>query len=302
MRYLLEALRAGSMRAAGDRLDVAASSISRQIAQLEEHYGAALVEKGRRGIRLTRAGEIVVEHYRNQLADREALHARLADLRAVRTGEVTLAVGEGFLGRSLTDMITRFRQDHPGIQLSIIVGTSQDIARMVAEDEAHLGLVFQIPHDPKLQVRNVIAQPLMVIAAPDHPLAEAAQVSIADLHDYPLCLMERSFRIRQILAEAEAGSGRYLAPAVTTNSIFMMLDLARTGGALTILPRLSVWSELQRGALVAIPIAGVEMERTSVSLILRAGRKLEGAPARFLAAQERLLRQWAQTQPDAGRL
>ncbi|WP_233124397.1 LysR family transcriptional regulator [Agrobacterium vaccinii] len=297
LRYLLEALNAGSMRAAGDRLNVAASSVSRQIAQLEEQHGIALIVKGRRGIKLTDAGEMVMEHYRNQMSDREALRAKLEDLRSVKTGSVTLSAGEGFLGETFTDLINSFNRDNPKVRLNINIGASQEIARMVADDEAHMGLVFQTPHDMKIQVRSAIAQPLMVIVPPDHPLARQDSVTITQLQDYPLCLSERSFRLRQILSEAEAHSGQRIEPAITTNSIFVMLEAVRAGVALTILPQLSVWSELRRGTMVSVPIADDMMEKTSVSLILRAGRKLEGAPARFLIALERLLRQWAQTIP-----
>lgn len=298
LRYLLEAFNAGSMRAAGDRLDIAASSISRQVTQLEEHFGVALIERGRRGIKLTEAGEIVIEHYRNQIADREALRARLEELRASRTGTVTLWMGEGFLGETFTDLINTFNRSNPEVRLNITIGPSREIARMVIDDQAHMGLVFQIPHDPKIHLRTAIAQPLMVVAPPDHPLARCDRVSLAQLREYPLCLAERSFRLRQILGEAEARSGLHLEPAITTNSIFVMLDAVRKGSALTVLPRLSVWSDLERGTLVSIPIADDRMENTSVCLILRAGRKLEGAPARFLAALERLLRRWSQTLPN----
>jgi DNA-binding transcriptional LysR family regulator len=292
LRYLLEALNAGSMRAAGDRLNVAASSISRQIAQLEDIYGIALIEKGRRGIKLTHAGEIVIDHYRNQIADREALRAKLEELRSVRTGRVVLAVGEGFLGATFTSLVNAFNRENPHVRLDITIGASQDIVRMITDDEAHMGLVFQTPHDMKIRVRSAIAQPLMAIALPDHPLAQQASVSIEQLRDWPLCLSQGNFRLRQILSAAETQSGHYLEPTITTNSIFVMREAVRSGAALTILPQLSVWSELQQGSMVSIPIAGDMMEDTTVSLILRSGRKLEGAPVRLLGALDAQLRQW----------
>jgi len=292
LRYLLEALNAGSMRAAADRLNVAASSISRQIAQLEEQYGLALIEKGRRGVKLTNAGEIVIAHYRNQLADREALRTKLEELRSVRSGHVVVAVGEGFLGKSFTDLISAFNHDNPQIRLDLTIGSTQDILRMVTDDEAHIGLVFQTPHDVKIHVRSVIAQPLMAIMLPDHPLAAQPSVSIADLARFPLCLSPRSFRLRQILSAAETRNGTFLEPSITTNSIFVMQEAVRSGAALTILPQLSMWSELEEGAVVSVPIADDAMEDTTVSLILRAGRQLEGAPVRLLKRIEVQLRQW----------
>ncbi|HWU02778.1 MAG TPA: LysR family transcriptional regulator [Novosphingobium sp.] len=293
LRYLFEAFNAGSMRAASDRLNVAASSISRQIAQLEDTYGLALIEKGRRGIRLTHAGEIVIAHYRNQLADREALRAKLEELRAVRSGHVVLAVGEGFLGASFTQMIEGFSRSNPHIRLELLIGSSQDIVRMVMDDDAHIGLVFQAPHDMKLSVRQVIAQPLMAIVSPDHPLAGEASVTIRQLAGHPLCLAPHHFRLRQILGEAEARNATFLEPSITTGSIHVMREMAKSGAALTILPQVSLWKELEEGHLVSVAIADDEMEDTTISLVLRAGRQLEGAPGRLCKIIEAQLRQWS---------
>src|SRR3546814_280979 len=95
LHYFYEAASLGSMRLASDKIGVAVSSISRQIAQLEAEMGIALIERGRRSIRLTEAGKLAYDYHKNQLADREALMNQLQELREVKTGRIDLAVGEG---------------------------------------------------------------------------------------------------------------------------------------------------------------------------------------------------------------
>ena len=77
VRYLYEAARLGSMRAAADQLDVAVSSISRQISQLEAEVGVALIEHGRRTVMLTEAGKLLIEYYAEQRTHRESFERRL---------------------------------------------------------------------------------------------------------------------------------------------------------------------------------------------------------------------------------
>jgi DNA-binding transcriptional LysR family regulator len=293
LRYLLEAVNAGSMRAASDRIGVAPSSISRMIAQLEGTYGMALIEKGRRDVRLTEAGHYVIEYYRNQLSSREALTSRLQGLRSINTGNVTLAVGEGFLSAAFTDLINEFRTKNPQITLTLRVGGSQDIVKAILQDEAHMGLVFQVEPEIKIRVRSTTSQPLMAIVAAGHPLAHQAEVTMVELAQQSLCLMPREFRIRQILSHAEERSQVFLEPAITTNSILVQLESVRSGGCVTILPQLTVWTELRDRTLVSVPIADESIEKTNVSLILRTGRQLEGAPARLLNSLETKLRHWA---------
>ena len=299
LRYLNEAASAGSMRAAGDRMGIAVSSISRQIAQLELEYGLPLIERGRRVIQLTHAGTLVTEHYRSMLADREALLARLHDLRGVRSGHVILGVGEGFLGNAFTRMLDGFRRANPQIHLTVEVKSSADIVHSVLADEAHFGLVLQVPPDPKIRLRTSVAQPLMAIMAPTHPLAAAEQVMLSDLLEHDLCLAPKDFRIRQILAAAEFRHHVFLEPAMTTNSIHIMREVARSGTAISILPSLSVRTDLEDGTLVAIPIADAMIEETTLGLISRVGRQLEGAPLRLFTAVEADLRNWAK-RPTTG--
>ncbi|NKC52356.1 LysR family transcriptional regulator [Ochrobactrum cytisi] len=102
VRFLFQAWRSGSMRAAADVLEVAPSSISRQIAQLEREVGNRLIEHGQREIRLTEAGQAVIEYYRTRQACVEALRGQLLDISTARSGQMQLALGEGFLGKRFT--------------------------------------------------------------------------------------------------------------------------------------------------------------------------------------------------------
>ncbi|HEX2139899.1 MAG TPA: LysR family transcriptional regulator, partial [Woeseiaceae bacterium] len=98
LRYLYEAVRGGTMRAASEKLNVAPSSISRQIAQLEEELGIPLIERSRRSLKLTEAGEIAINYFRELTTHQEAFISQLRDLRGLKGGTVKLAVGEGFIG------------------------------------------------------------------------------------------------------------------------------------------------------------------------------------------------------------
>src|ERR1700759_2086672 len=112
------------MRAAADHLDVAVSSISRQIAQLEAEVGVALFEHGRRSVMLTDAGRLLIEYFGEQRTQRETFERRLADLKGLRAGRVRLAVGEGFVGEALSGVLSRFVAKHAGLNLDVQVTPS----------------------------------------------------------------------------------------------------------------------------------------------------------------------------------
>jgi DNA-binding transcriptional LysR family regulator len=158
------------------------------------------------------------------------------------------------------------------------------VARLVAEDDAHLGLVFQPSDDPRIRVLASVRQPLCAIMKTDHALAGHTLLKLADLKPYRLCLPEPSFRTRQLLRAAEAHEGVALAPSVTSNSITLLRDLLDSGEFLTLLPVLAVKREIDNRQCVAVPIDSGALKDASVQLICRLGRRLPPAPLRMLTA------------------
>jgi DNA-binding transcriptional LysR family regulator len=285
LRYLYEAARLGSMRAAADQLGVAVSSVSRQISQLESDVGVALIEHGRRNIKLTEAGALLIEYYNEQQTHREAFEARLADLKGLRAGRINLAIGEGFICTRLSGLLARFMARHRGLVVDVrITASSADVARLVVEDEAHLGLAFQSSDDPRVRVLASVIHPLCAIMRPTHPLAGRAFVTLSDLAAHPMCLPESSFRTRQILKLAETIEHVSLQPDITSNSIVLLKHLLAEGEYLTLLPMLAVSEEVARGEFAAVRVQSASLQDTSVHLIGRLGRHLTPAPLRLMTA------------------
>jgi DNA-binding transcriptional LysR family regulator len=299
LHYFHEAASMGSMRLASDKIGVAVSSISRQIAQLEMQLGVALIERGRRSIKLTEAGQIAFDFYRDQLASQEALLNRLQELRDMKRGRIDLAVGEGFLGQSFAALIDDFQRRNAGIVVSVVSAPTAEIQRMVLDDEAHIGMILHTSSEPKIRVRASVAQPLMVLCAPGHPAAQAASLTLNDLTTYDLCLPPKGFRIRRILNDTEKREHIWLEPRMTTSSILVMREMAKLGQMVTVLPKIAAVAELELGQLVARPLLAAELEHTTISLIHRVGRQLEGPPARLLSLLEAKLKSWKDVALDS---
>ena len=282
LRYLAEAVRGGTMRAASENLNVAPSSISRQIAQLEDELGVPLIERSRRRLKLTEAGEIALNYYRELATQQEAFVSRLRDLKGLRGGTVRLAVGEALIGDLLLEVLQRFMEQYPEIRIVIHTAGTTDVVAMVLDDEVHMGMVFQAMPDAKLRVRASSDQPLKLIVRPDHPLARRASVKVTELAGERLGVPEKSFRIRQIIASAESEANVFLTPVLTSNSLLLLKAFARSGSGVTILPSIAAHSEVEAGVLKAITIDLRSLNLTSASVITRLGRQLPVGAVRLL--------------------
>lgn len=292
IHYFYMTYKAGSMRAASDLLNVAPSSISRQISQLEDEAGLPLIERGRRSIKLTEAGEAVIDYYREELALEETFRDNLESLRGLRRGNIKIAMGEGFVSQNLARVIADFVKAHPGIRIAVEVAATNDLVRMVSEDDVHFGLTFEAPTDPRLSRRLSLDAPIRLLVTPGHALAARTRVSLRELADEALALPGPSFRIRQMLQHAEGREGVHLTPCFTSNSLALLKDFARSGKGATILPQIAAVSELTEGHLVSVPIDNRVLSETTVNVMTRRGRQLPAAIITFMNVISSSLSQW----------
>jgi DNA-binding transcriptional LysR family regulator len=135
-------------------------------------------------------------------------------LRGLQSGSVVLAVGEGFID-GLSEPLARFSTLYPKVELQVNVCGTNEVIRQVVEDEAHIGLAFNPPTDPKIRSHAHQKQPVCVAVSPDHPLAQIeAPLPLKGLDTYRLGLLGFSYGIRQILTQAEQQSGVSLIPTL----------------------------------------------------------------------------------------
>ena len=282
LRYLAEALRAGTMRAASENLNVAPSSISRQITQLEAELGVPLIERNRSPLKLTEAGELALSYFWGFTTQQKAFISQVRDLKGLRGGTVQLAVGEALIGDLLLDVLERFMSQYPEIRVFIRTAGTAEVLGLVLEDEAHMGMVFQPEPDAKIRVRASSDQPMKLIVRPGHPLSKRSSVRLAGLAGEMLAMPEDSFRIRQVLRVAESEEQVNLAPALVSNSLLVLKEFVRSGTGITILPGIAAHSEIADGTLQAVPIDQPVLMHTSASVITRLGRQLPVAAVRLL--------------------
>jgi DNA-binding transcriptional LysR family regulator len=281
--YFFEAVRCGTIRAAADWLDVAPSAVSRQIGLLETELDAALIERHARGVRPTEAGQYLIEYFREQLAHKDDLISRLQELRGLRTGNVSVVLGEGFVSDVLGGPMQYFCKQYPGIKINLDLGSTNDVMRRISEDEGEIGLVYNPPGEPKIVSRAIKQQPMMAIVAPDYPRASKQKsMSVQELASYPLAATHATYGTRQMLQAVEFAEKVRLDPVVTTNSINILKQFAKSGLGLAVLPAFAVTTELEAGELLAIEIDHPILKKAEAHLVTRVGRKLSVASNKML--------------------
>lgn len=297
IRYFDAVRRAGSIREAARVLNVASSAVNRQILKLEAEVGTPLFERHANGVTLTSAGEMMARHVIVVLQDLERARSDIEALKGLQVGHVSVAAVEGVSATLLGHAIRAMNQRAPRISISARTLGSQQIFDALADGETDIGIAFAGPHDARIRTVHAIRYRLGTILSPDHPLAGAAALTLADCAAYPLILPSPRLSLHEQLADPLRKLGREPQVALTTDSIDLTRQLVEQP------PMIAFQSEFGLGALIArrrlafVPLttpAGPIWTRLGV--YVRAERLLPGAVDLFI---DTLLRQLPATDSQA---
>ncbi len=277
-------VRHGGFTRAAATLHLSQPAISRRVRLLETELGAPLFERGRGGVLLTDAGRTFLPHAEALIASiKDAIDA-VAALRRGDRGAVTLAVVGALASTSLTTHLRRFRQAHPGIELSIRTALSDEVSALVRRGDAALGLRYDADPHPDLLCTLVHEEAMLPVCAARHPLARARRLAAPALAgERWIAFPRRTWPAREPYARAlERGLavlGVSVSEIVPIDSLTAQKRMVEAGFGLALLPASSVEEELRTGTLralaipalrITIPVALIQRRRAYLSAAARA--------------------------------
>jgi DNA-binding transcriptional LysR family regulator len=278
LHYLRQAVKLGSIRGAAEHLNVNPSTVSRQIALLEQQLATTLLERFGRGVRATEAGQLLVEYARIQDSAREDTLAKLAELKSSKRGHIELVTGEGYIDDLLGGPLQEFCQRFPGLTLSLEITGTDRIVEAVVEGEAQIGIVYFPPADRRLQTHVRIRQPICAIVHPKHPLAKLGRApKLADLSRYPVAELRGSFGTQKLMEVAAASERIGFSPVVRTNSFLVLKRFVCANLGIAFMPAFAATREMADGEVMALAIDHPVLRAAEAHIVTRHGRRLPPA-------------------------
>lgn len=277
--YFDAVVRHGSIRKAADTLHMASSALNRRILDLEHEVGTALFERLPRGVRLTGAGELLLDFVRKSLKDLRRVEIEIDQLRGEMRGLIRIAVAESVTPSLLPAAIERYQIEHPGIGFQVQVAGPEALFDALTKDRVDLILTHDGLQGPATSVLATARHPLSVLVAPGHPLAKLARVSLADCVHYPLAVPDHSLAARALLDLAMEEAALPLRPSLESDSIETLKAFARLGNAVCLSFRLG--GDESSPGLVSLALTDPRCAEASLHLMARRGRVLPVAAASF---------------------
>ncbi|WP_259782577.1 LysR family transcriptional regulator [Aestuariispira ectoiniformans] len=166
---------------AAERLHLTPSAVSSALRKLEETYAIRLFDRVGRGLVLTTEGRLFLNEARAILDRMQSAERFLGELGGLDRGSLCIAASQTIANHWLPDILMRFHARYPGIAISLQIGNSAEVAKLVESGTAEVGYIEGNLENPVLSRRPVADDALMVVTRPDHPLAECTSVSAAEL-------------------------------------------------------------------------------------------------------------------------
>jgi len=271
-----------TLQKAADRVYRTPQAISTAISKLKEEIGTPLLDRGLgRDLRLTPAGEALVNYARRMLSLRDEALATMEEIRDARSGYLRIGANQS-LGEYLLPEITKaFQARYPRIKLNVVIGYSDAVVAALKHHELDIALVASRSRDEDLCAQLLMHDPLIAVMSPRHPLAGRDLIHIQELGGEPLIILSAKSELRERVAAVFKRFRVPLNVQVETGTLESIKNMAAQDMGVGIVSRISIKQEEARGELVVKTIAEFGEER-SLWLVYRRTTPLAPASQAFI--------------------
>lgn len=229
LEYFVAVGEAGSIARAAERINVSSPSISAAIAQLEAEFGLALfVRQHAQGLSLTQAGRQMLQQAQTVLREAGALMDIAGDISGVARGPLALGCLLTFAQLVVPMLRRAFEAEYPEVRLRQFEMNQLELFSSLRRSEIDVALTYDLNLPADLQFSAIARLPPVALMGAEHPLAGRAAVTLDDLKDYPMVLLDLPLSADYFLSFFEALGARPLI-VERTRDMAVMRSLVANG-------------------------------------------------------------------------
>lgn len=237
LRLFLHVAEVSSITHGAARANMTLASASERIRAMEDALGASLLERMRRGVRLTPVGSALVHHARIVTQQLEKMRGELSDYAKGLRGNVRLLANTVAIAELLPTALASFLSAHPNIDVELEDRPSREIVRTIARGQADIGIVTDaVDLAEELEVFPIGAIRLVVVAPRRHPLGQRRKAAFREILDHDIVGLPVGSALQDYLDNHAARTGRRLKVRVRLNGFDAVCRMVESGIGLAVLP------------------------------------------------------------------
>ncbi len=260
-----------SFTKAGEELHLTQPTVSKQMVDLEAAFDVRFIDRTKRGLALTRAGEILLRYAKDFLALRDETLNAIAAFKGLRRGNIRMGASNIPGVYVLPPILKAFRERYEGIQLQLAISDTGEVSDRVEEGDLDIGFVGAKDETRKLVYQAFLDDLIVFVAPPDY----ADSVGIEEIKRYPLLVREAGSGTRKCFDVALRKKGitpadmQIVAELGDTQAI---KEAVKQGMGVAYLSLRAITEELKNRTLKVLNIDGIPGVKRSFYTVLKKGR------------------------------
>jgi DNA-binding transcriptional LysR family regulator len=253
-----------SFTAAARQMGLSQAAVSQRVQALERSLSARLFQRQGGHTFLTEAGQCLYEYAQRILALHGEARQKITGKEEPLVAQLLLAASSIPGEHVLPEMLARFRERHPHVQIRVTVSDSAMVLHQVEQGQAQLGLVGRKGSSASLEHRCFARDRMVLVVPAGHPWARRKRISLEQFSEQPLIVRETGSGSRDCLEQALAQAGRSIADlqiSFELGSNEAIKEMVSRGLGVAVLSEQAVRREVEAGTLHALEIADLDLKR-----------------------------------------
>ncbi|HJP07954.1 MAG: LysR family transcriptional regulator [Acidiferrobacteraceae bacterium] len=245
---------------AAEELHLTQPAVSMQVKQLEGSVGLPLFEQMGKKIYLTQAGDVMLVHARTIMQHLASAAEEMNDLRGVDSGRLRIAIAST-VNYFATQLLATFAREHPAVEIFLDVTNRESLLSRLEDNIPDLVLMGKPPVDMDLVSESFMDNPLIMIAAPDHPMVKQREITLADLAQEHFLVRESGSGTRAAMERFFSEQSFEYRKGMELTGNEAVKQGVEAGLGLAIVSAHTVEQELTLKRLVALKVQGLPIMR-----------------------------------------
>jgi len=256
------------------------SAVSQQLAQLELTHKCQLLNRKKRPLELTAAGQLFYNACKDIVERYEQFKSELNSLQKSSAGRINVAAIYSIGMHTLPNYVKKFMVEYPNVNVHIEYFSAKKIYELVLAGEIDIGLVAVAKRDKRLEVYDFEDEPLVLVCSPKHLLARESQIDIHKVQAERFIGFEKDVPTRVWIDNILQRYNIVVRPVMEFDNVETIKRAVEINSGISILPQTAIVQELGSGTLKAIPFSNENFFRPT-GIIVRKDKVL-GQAGRYL--------------------
>jgi DNA-binding transcriptional LysR family regulator len=287
LKTFVEVAKLRSFSRAAEKVLRSQPAVSAQIRQLEQEYGQKLFDRNTKSVRLTPAGEVVLDYARQLLAMRTTSVQAASDLNGVPTGTLSIGANEGTFLYVLPKVFAEYHRRFPKVRISVYRSFTHKVSEKVEEGVIDLGVLTMPVKSPSLAATPVFRDRILLMVGPHSPLFRRTSVSLQELAQQSL-IMPKTGSIRKLIEKHLRPHREKLNITMELTSVVMIKQFVMDGFGVSLISASFARKNVRRGEARLLKIEGLDLWR-ELALVYRKDRSLPLVASAFVEMAKKKL-------------